>query len=411
MPLYETERHEPLIGAPWSEARARAEIEQIAADTHGSFDPENLWPVHPFDRSPERPPDSLKTLYHGVAGVIWALNYLAETGAVPLGRDYPPTVRDLARRHRDDLRKYDDVRKYLGDELASYMMGETGILLLHWKLAPSDDLARQLHAAIEAKIGDPRGLAWGSAGTMLVALFMHERTGESRWKELFLRGFEALWNQWEYVDELRCHLWTHDLYGVSEWRIGAWHGFVGNAFPMLRGRHLLPPDRRDESLRRIYETLRATAVSEGEFANWPNNVGPTTRPAPLPLFVQHCTGAPGVISCMAEFPGDSRWPIDALLQQAGELVWSAGPPVKFPVLCHGAAGNGYAFLKLHARTGDHKWLERARAFAMHAIDRCESAVRKHGQRKYSLWTGDLGLAIYLWDCVRATAKIPTLDVF
>jgi hypothetical protein len=27
------------------------------------------------------------------------------------------------------------------------------------------------------------------------------------------------------------------------------------------------------------------------------------------------------------------------------------------------------------------------------------------------WTGDPGLAIYLWDCLRGTAAFPTLDVF
>jgi DUF1680 family protein len=100
-----------------------------------------------------------------------------------------------------------------------------------------------------------------------------------------------------------------------------------------------------------------------------------------------------------------------MLQQAGELVWATGPPVKMPSLCHGAAGSGYAFLKLYARTRDDRWLDRARRFAMHAIDQCDRALREYGQRKYSLWTGDLGLAIYLWDCSRATAKFPTLDVF
>ena len=36
---------------------------------------------------------------------------------------------------------------------------------------------------------------------------------------------------------------------------------------------------------------------------------------------------------------------------------------------------------------------------------------RHGQTRYSLWTGDLGFAIYLWDCVRGNAQFPTLDVF
>jgi hypothetical protein len=31
--------------------------------------------------------------------------------------------------------------------------------------------------------------------------------------------------------------------------------------------------------------------------------------------------------------------------------------------------------------------------------------------RYSLWTGDPGFAIFLWDCLRGRADFPTLDVF
>ena len=31
--------------------------------------------------------------------------------------------------------------------------------------------------------------------------------------------------------------------------------------------------------------------------------------------------------------------------------------------------------------------------------------------RYSLWTGDLGFAVYLCDCLNGTANFPTLDVF
>src|ERR1700675_928163 len=105
MALYEAQRHEPLIDTPWDEARARATIEQIAADAHRSFSADGLWQIHPLDRSPERPPDSLKTLYNGAAGVIWALKYLDEAGAISLKRDYLPTVRELIQRSRDDIGK------------------------------------------------------------------------------------------------------------------------------------------------------------------------------------------------------------------------------------------------------------------------------------------------------------------
>ena len=411
MPLFEAARHERLAGTEWNEDRARDAIDRIVADANRIFDPDALWPIHPLDLSPERPPDSIKYLYHGAAGVIWALDYLNETGAAPHKRDYLPTVRQLIPRIRDDFDQYPELRKYMGAEVASYLLGEAGILLLQFKLAPSEEIAMQLYRHLEATIGDPRGIAWGGAGAMLAALFMYERTHDARWKDLFLRSFEPLWNQFNYSDETRCHLWTSSLYGVTEIRLGGIHGFGANAFVMLRGRHLLAPDRADEMLRRIHETAHATALIEGTHANWPNNVGPTTRPAPLAVVVQHCNGAPGVINSLAEFPNDAGWPIDALLLQAGELAWDAGPTVKMPSLCHGAPGSGYAFLKLHARTGDERWLDRARKFAMHAIDQSGRALEQHGQRKYSLWTGDLGLAVYLWDCIRATAKFPTLDAF
>jgi lanthionine synthetase-like protein len=100
-----------------------------------------------------------------------------------------------------------------------------------------------------------------------------------------------------------------------------------------------------------------------------------------------------------------------LFDKAGELVWAAGPLIKLPVLCHGTPGNGFAFLKLHALTGERKWLDRARLFAMHGIAQNERALAEYGQRKYSLWTGDLGFAVYLWNCLNATADFPILDSF
>ena len=53
----------------------------------------------------------------------------------------------------------------------------------------------------------------------------------------------------------------------------------------------------------------------------------------------------------------------------------------------------------------------ARAFAMHGIRQTETHAAQYGRLRYSLWTGDLGLAVYLWDCIRGEAAFPTLDVF
>jgi AAA domain/Lanthionine synthetase C-like protein len=80
-------------------------------------------------------------------------------------------------------------------------------------------------------------------------------------------------------------------------------------------------------------------------------------------------------------------------------------------LCHGTGGNGYAFLKLYRRTSDPIWVERARQFAMTAIVQYRGAQAVVGRGRYSLWTGDVGLAIYLWDCITGAPRFPTIDVF
>ena len=100
-----------------------------------------------------------------------------------------------------------------------------------------------------------------------------------------------------------------------------------------------------------------------------------------------------------------------MLLQGGKFVWNAGPLSKGSNLCHGTGGNGYAFLKLCRRTGDTTWLDRGRSFAMTAIAQCREERSELGRGRFSLWTGDVGLAIYLWDCLTAEPQFPTIDVF
>jgi DUF1680 family protein len=97
---------------------------------------------------------------------------------------------------------------------------------------------------------------------------------------------------------------------------------------------------------------------------------------------------------------------EQLARAGGELTWRAGPLRKGANLCHGTAGNGYAFLALLDRTGDERWLTRARAFAMHAAAQVERDRSEYGQGRYTLWTGDLGTALYLADCIDGGGKLP-----
>jgi hypothetical protein len=100
----------------------------------------------------------------------------------------------------------------------------------------------------------------------------------------------------------------------------------------------------------------------------------------------------------------------------GALLWRfTGPgPVKNPGrngqrANRFAAGNGYALLRTFGRTGDERWLERARRFAVHALGQAERWRAERGRGRYRLWTGDVGAALFASDCLDVRAEVPIVD--
>jgi hypothetical protein len=401
--LHDPARHETLSPFPWDEARARRAIHDIVADTEARFDARRWWPVHPLDQEGDDP-DTVETpMYHGAAGVAWALHYLQDAGAVQLARDYLADCAGLLAANRDWLDS-----QGLAKEGASFLMGDTPIRMMALARDPGAGHAQALRELIAGNAGHPaRELMWGAPGTLLAALFLHERTGDAAWAELFRATAATLWQQLEWSEQHGCAYWTQELYGSRSTYLDAVHGFIATAVPLIRGRHLLGIDGWDAWRRCIANTVRRTATVEYGQANWRPQLSGTQREADKKL-LQFCHGAPGFVICLAGFPGDE---LDDLLTAAGEATWAAGPLAKGANLCHGTGGNGYTFLVLYRRTGDPRWLERARAFAMHGIGQVEGDAARYGQGRYSLWTGDPGFAVYLWDCIRARAAFPTLDVF
>ncbi|MEW6342803.1 MAG: LanC-like protein [Paraburkholderia sp.] len=401
--LFDPARHEPLQALEWDETRARDCIGRIASDTEARMSADGRWPVHPRDcDAGGSPPSPLTPLYFGACGVVWALDYLRAVGAVKLQRDPLAHIDTLREANRTWLEQNDSTF------FASWMMGETPWLMLEYGHAPSAALADRLAALIRSNLGNPtRELMWGSPGTLLAASLLHERTQDERWAELFRETAQQLASGLKWSEQHACHYWTQEMYGKESTYLDGVHGFVGTALPLIRGRHLLDAASWSEWEQRIVNTIRRTVTLENGEANWRAFLDTPEGRTPR-MLMQLCHGAPGFIVCLAHLPSRE---LDPLLLAGGEAVWRAGPLTKGSNLCHGTGGNGYAFLVLYQRTGDIKWLERARAFAMHGIAQTEADEAAYGQLRYSLWTGDPGFAIYLWDCLRGAAAFPTLDVF
>jgi hypothetical protein len=305
-------------------------------------------------------------------------------------------------------------RRDLGESqhgTASYLIGDAGLLLLQWTFTHDAATADCLFETVRGNLRNPvREALWGSPGTVLAAVHMAEATGQPRWTALVREAVQVIHDEMEPEPAIgNAWLWVQDLYGTRRRLLGAGHGFVGNVYPALRGAAMLEPALIDAMLARALQTLRATALHEGASMNWWPVFDPLiTHPGKPPL-VHDCHGAPGVVCRLAAAPRTPDW--DALLLGAGALVWRAGPVAKGASLCHGTAGNGMAFLKLWRRTGDELWLRRARAFAMHTIEQVERLRAQHGMGRHTLWTGDLGAACFLWNCVVGDDAYPTLDVF
>jgi hypothetical protein len=268
-------------------------------------------------------------------------------------------------------------------------------------------VADRLEGAIVANAGNETNeLLWGAPGTMLVAQGMLTATGEQRWAEAWLQSAEVLWSRWAPADDDGCDLWTQRLYGQVRQYVGAGHGFAGNVLALALDGGLLAGERRAELERRAAATATALAVRDGRLANWPPVAG-----GPLAhdgvIRVQWCHGAPGMVTSLAGLAADDGEFTD-LLVAAGELIWQAGPLKKGAGLCHGTGGSGCAFLALFRRLGDERWLDRARRFAMHALTQVEAARTRHGHGRYSLWTGDIGAALYALECFDGRDGVPSL---
>jgi hypothetical protein len=405
--LFDPARHESLCAAPWNEAGARAAIAAIVEDIERQFDPLTLWPAHPREREPGDAPVPQPMLYNGAAGVVWALQRLRDQGAAAVRLDLAAIAAGL----------HEHSRRYIAanhSEPASYFLGHSGVLLLQWKYQRSPVIADELFALVEGNLHNKALEAlWGSPGTLVAALHMLEATHEPRWRALFRRGVDLLWQQMTPArhatqPQREVWVWVQDLYQRILCHMGAGHGFAGNLFPVIRGARWLDPSVVAAFEARAVDTLEVSAIRAPGFVHWdPYFDSATTGRPPKPL-VQDCHGNPGIVCRLA---AARSAPLRSLLREAGELIWQAGPLTKRPGLCHGTDGNGYAFLKLHRMTGDVRWLDRARAFAMHAIGQSDALAAEYRRRVPSLWTGDAGLAVYVAACLTGDDALPTLDVF
>ena len=398
--LFSPENHERLTDEPWDEDHTRDRIRALVADAEAAFDPVALWPAtEEWDTSGGQAVLPLTRLYAGAAGVLWGLDVLRQRGHAEVGIDVAAAALRALEKWRADPDRPERHDPPVSTR-ASLYFGETGILLVAYKLAPRSELADDLYARVrENWNSETNELMSGSPGTMLAAKAMLDWTGDERWADAWRESAEELWRR-RYWDGF----WTYPPYGKSP---GASHGIGTNTNVLLQGGTLLPPDRHERLRKETAEALARVAVVEEGLANWPMSVEECGELVGWDgqIRLQWCHGGAGVVAAAAPYLEEE------LLLAGAELVWHAGPASmdKGPGICHGTAGNGYALLRAFGRTGDERWLERARRFAVHALDQVERWRERRGSGRYSLWSGDVGTALFAADCLDVRPDVPVVD--
>jgi hypothetical protein len=371
--LFSPELHEPLIDEAWSAERAAAAVRAIVADADDHYDETALWPPSdPWDDWGGRARLPLTTLSTGAAGAAWGLDRLRAGGHAEPRTD----TAHVAVRALEAWRAAPDVDERLEPPVSTHaglFMGETGPLLVAWLQTRSPELADDLCARVVANADcETNELVSGSPGTMVVARAMQAATGEERWADAWRTSAEILLARRE--DD---GFWVYPPYGKAP---GASHGVASNAKILLAGAELLPGVDWARLRSDSAAALARTAFVEDGVANWPLAAGDDLVGYDGVIRTQWCHGAAGVAEAASGFLDE------ALLREAGELVWRAGPPSieKGTGICHGTAGSGFALLKVFARTQDELWLERARRFGVHVASQVERCRRRRGRGRVAL---------------------------
>jgi len=192
--------------------------------------------------------------------------------------------------------------------------------------------------------------------------------------------------------------------------IGLVHGLAGNLYLMLEFPELLERLGASEEVRGSLDCLTDCVEAErGMLELFPSR---HSDPGVFTDKVHWCNGTTGAVFLFTrayEVFGDASY-LEAA-RWAAEHVWRYGLLRKGNGLCHGVAGNAYAFLTLYRATSEERQLHRALHFARFTLS---DRPRRHPQvpnRPGSLYEGQMGTLCFQLDCLDPErARFPAFEV-
>uniref|UniRef100_A0A3Q3XC25 Glutathione S-transferase LANCL1 n=1 Tax=Mola mola TaxID=94237 RepID=A0A3Q3XC25_MOLML len=252
----------------------------------------------------------------------------------------------------------------------------------------------------------PNELLYGRMGYLYSLVFINRQLGQDRIPLQYIQQIsEAALASGEHLSRrLRVQNQSPLMYEwYQEQYVGAAHGLAGIYYYLMQPGFVAMEEHVHRLVKPSVDHVCRLKFPSG---NYPPCIGDDRD-----LLVHWCHGSPGLIHMLLQAYrtfGARQYLDDA--RQCGEVVWRFGLLKKGYGLCHGAAGNAYAFLGLYRHTQEPKHLYRACMFA----DWCMN-YGKHGCRTpdtpFSLFEGMAGTIYYLADLLQPMrARFPAFEV-
>ncbi|XP_054169253.1 glutathione S-transferase LANCL1-like [Oppia nitens] len=173
--------------------------------------------------------------------------------------------------------------------------------------------------------------------------------------------------------------------------LGAAHGVMGIMAVLLEAKSYLT----DNELNHIKKTIDFILTLRLPSGNYPSALDDMSD-----VLVHWCHGSPGAVHLFAlayRVFNEDKYLMAA--KDCCECIWKRGLLTKGYGLCHGVAGNGYAFLRLYQLTNDVKYYYRAVKFGLWCGRYGEHGCRTP-DRPFSLFEGMAGTIYYLSDLLK-----------
>jgi lantibiotic modifying enzyme len=248
----------------------------------------------------------------------------------------------------------------------------------------------------------------GRAGYVLGALWLSKETNtELPQSDVYTLCDIMVESGRKYAERQRCPCPLMYSYYKVEY-LGAAHGLCTILQALLSVPGYLatnPAHARD--IKTSVDYLLSLQDHQGNFPCASDEIGEQSE------LVHWCHGAAGMIYLMAKayLVWHERKYLNSC-EKMGELIWARGLLKKGPGICHGVAGNGYAFLLLYRLTENPKYLYRAVSFAKFLQTPQFANDARTPDYPFSLYEGIAGTACFLGDLMcPQQAVFPFSDVF